>query len=38
MMKMSDTDIELLKGKGKGVPLHAMETHGGRGGKAPAHT
>jgi hypothetical protein len=24
--------------KGKGVPLHAMEAHGGRGGIAPTHT
>jgi hypothetical protein len=24
--------------KGKGVPLHAMEAHGGRGGIAAAHT
>jgi hypothetical protein len=23
---------------GKGVPLHAMEAHGGRGGIAPTHT
>jgi hypothetical protein len=27
-----------LNGKGKGVPLHAMQAHGGRGGIAPAHT
>jgi hypothetical protein len=26
------------KGKGKGVPPHAMEAHGGRGGIAPTHT
>jgi hypothetical protein len=26
------------KGKGKGVPLHAMEAHGGKGGIAPSHT
>jgi hypothetical protein len=25
-------------GKGKAVPLHAMEAHGGRGGIAPTHT
>jgi hypothetical protein len=24
--------------KGKGVPLHAMEAHEGRGGIAPTHT
>jgi hypothetical protein len=24
--------------KGKGVPLHAMEAHGERGGIAPTHT
>jgi hypothetical protein len=24
--------------KGKGVPLHAMVAHGGRGGIAPTHT
>jgi hypothetical protein len=24
--------------KGRGVPLHAMEAHGGRGGIAPTHT
>jgi hypothetical protein len=24
--------------QGKGVPLHAMEEHGGRGGIAPTHT
>jgi hypothetical protein len=24
--------------EGIGVPLHAMETHGGRGGIAPTHT
>jgi hypothetical protein len=24
--------------KGEGVPLHAMEAHGGRGGIAPTHT
>jgi hypothetical protein len=24
--------------KGKAVPLHAMEAHGGRGGIAPTHT
>jgi hypothetical protein len=24
--------------KGKGVPIHAMEAHGGRGGIAPTHT
>jgi hypothetical protein len=24
--------------KVKGVPLHAMEAHGGRGGIAPIHT
>jgi uncharacterized phosphosugar-binding protein len=24
-------------GKGKAVPLHAMEAHGGRGGIAPTH-
>jgi hypothetical protein len=29
---------EWLNGKGKDVPLHAMETHGERGGIAPAHT
>jgi hypothetical protein len=29
---------EINKGKGKAVPLHAMEAHGGRGGIAPAHT
>jgi hypothetical protein len=27
-----------VKGKGKAVPLHAMEAHGGRGGIAPTHT
>jgi hypothetical protein len=26
------------KDKGKGVPLHAMEAYGGRGGIAPTHT
>jgi hypothetical protein len=26
------------KGKGKVIPLHAMETHGVRGGTAPAHS
>jgi hypothetical protein len=26
------------KKKGKGVPLHAMDAHGGRGGIAPTHT
>jgi hypothetical protein len=26
------------KKKGKGVPLHAMEAHGVRGGIAPTHT
>jgi hypothetical protein len=26
------------KGKGKGIPLHAMEAHGGRKGIAPTHT
>jgi hypothetical protein len=29
---------KFIKGKGKGVPLHAMEAHGGRGGIAPTHT
>jgi hypothetical protein len=24
--------------KSKGVPLHAMEAHGGKGGIAPTHT
>jgi hypothetical protein len=24
--------------KGKGVPLHAMKAHGGRGGIIPTHT
>jgi hypothetical protein len=24
--------------KGKGVPLHALKAHGGRGGIAPTHT
>jgi hypothetical protein len=28
----------IQKGKGKGVLLHAMEAHGGRGGIAPANT
>jgi hypothetical protein len=27
-----------VKGKGKGIPLHAMKAHGGRGGIAPTHT
>jgi hypothetical protein len=27
-----------VKKKGKGVPLHAMEAHGGRGSIAPTHT
>jgi hypothetical protein len=28
----------VLKIKGKGVPLYAMEAHGGRGVTAPTHT
>jgi hypothetical protein len=28
----------IFKRKGKGVPLHAMEAHWGRGGIAPTHT
>jgi hypothetical protein len=28
----------IVIGKGKGVPLHAMEVRGGRGGVAPTHT
>jgi hypothetical protein len=31
-------NIILIKIKCKGVPLHAMEAHGGRGGIAPTHT
>jgi hypothetical protein len=27
-----------LRDKGKGVPLHAMEAHWGRGGIAPTHS
>jgi hypothetical protein len=27
-----------LYNKGKSVPLHAMEAHGGKGGIAPTHT
>jgi hypothetical protein len=29
---------QCLTVKGKAVPLHAMEAHGGRGGIAPTHT
>jgi hypothetical protein len=29
--------VYLCEGKGKAVPLHAMEAHGGRGGIAPTH-
>jgi hypothetical protein len=32
------SEYNILKGKGKGVLLHAMEVLGGRGGIAPAHT
>jgi hypothetical protein len=31
-------DTYILYEKGKGVPLHAMEARGGRGGIAPTHT
>jgi hypothetical protein len=31
-------ELPSKKKKGKGVPLHAMEAHGGRGGIAPIHT
>jgi hypothetical protein len=30
--------LSAIRKKGKGVPLHAMEAHGGRGGIAPTHT
>jgi hypothetical protein len=39
-LKVRNKSFELFKVllKGKGVPLHAMEARGGRGGVAPAHT
>jgi hypothetical protein len=30
--------VVVVKGKGKAVPLHAMEALGGRGGIAPTHS
>jgi hypothetical protein len=30
--------VPIKKKKGKAVPLHAMEAHGGRGGIAPTHS
>jgi hypothetical protein len=43
LQKMEHTLIPLQayknkKGKGKAVPLHAMEALGGRGGIAPTHS
>jgi hypothetical protein len=32
------SELRQVKGKGKGVPLHAMQEYGGRGGIAPTHT
>jgi hypothetical protein len=37
-LKHRDSFSFIIKVKGKGVTLHAIEAHGGRGGIAPAHT
>jgi hypothetical protein len=37
-MTITDEPLELKKGKGKVILLHAMEAHGGRGGIAPTHS
>jgi hypothetical protein len=38
LIDFSDSVFCSLLVKNKGVPLHAMEAHGGRGGIAPTHT